>query len=236
MYKILIIDDNHSFIDSFKVMLKDYSLQIDSTYKFQAAREMLNKSGSYKNSDELDSLIQYNSELDQYNKTLESVQKEKKTDTEIKTPLKIPENLVITQPPFHPDGYLLVIAEYDAESSTKAIPFIQEMVRTNNSWDFDDFICLTTKMETVEPIAKQLNIKVFEKPMKQSSFKSFIEEKIQHIRKLENLINDIVEDNKKKIKINTQPRRKKTTTNLPEKPTTRTKSIPKKSGVSRKKK
>ncbi|MES0491755.1 MAG: hypothetical protein ABUK01_17290 [Leptospirales bacterium] len=200
MYKILVIDDNHSFIDSFKVMLKDFPLQIESTYKFQNARTMLGQAGNYKNVLELQELLSYQTSLDGHKKEVEVLQKGKNSseDGMVELP-KEPERPEVYRPPFNTEGYLFVIAEYDTESGIKGTQFIQEVIRSDSSWQYEDFILLTTKLDSIESTVKALNVATFEKPIKQNNFKNLIADKIQQMHKLEELIEKITETNKIKI-------------------------------------
>ena len=200
MYKILVIDDNHSFIDSFKVMLKDFPLQVESTYKFQNARTMLNNSGNYKNIEELQVLLNYQTNFDSYKKEVETLQKGKNSseDEAVELP-KEPDSPEIYRPPFNTEGYLFIIAEYDTESGVKGTQFIQEVIKSGSSWQNEDFILLTTKLDSIEAKVKSINVPAFEKPIKQNTFKNLISDKIQQVQKLEELINKIVETNKVKV-------------------------------------
>ncbi|MCS6972519.1 MAG: response regulator, partial [Leptospiraceae bacterium] len=45
--RVLIVDDNHSFIDSLKVMLRDLSLDFSHAYRYSDALKLLQEHGSF---------------------------------------------------------------------------------------------------------------------------------------------------------------------------------------------
>ena len=61
--RVLIVDDNHSFIDTVKVLLKDFSFQYDSSFRFSEAEKKLADSGGSLNRESIQSLTEYDSKL-----------------------------------------------------------------------------------------------------------------------------------------------------------------------------
>ena len=49
MFKVLIIEDNHSFIDSLKVMLRDLPLDFTQAFRYNDALAIMEKSGIFHN-------------------------------------------------------------------------------------------------------------------------------------------------------------------------------------------
>ncbi len=190
MYKVLIIDDNHSFIDSLKLSLREFHLHMESSYKFEAARKILLKGGPYLNRQVLGQLLDYKEAMDSHAKAAKENARSKSAE-EDESPLPEPEKIKIKAPPFQSKGYALVIVEYDTETGTKGTQFIQDLIQHQKGWTDDDFILLTSNISKVESSIKRLNIPTFEKPLKLAALKALIQKKVQKWNQLEQVVSDI---------------------------------------------
>jgi hypothetical protein len=189
MYRVLIIDDNHSFIDSLKVLMQGYPFQIESTYKYIEARKLLEKHGPYFNWGEIDNIANF--ELEQK----EGKKAKANSETSLDTPdLKILEKPVLSNLPITQGGYALIVVEYDTETGTKGTQFIHDLLINQPNWKTDNFMLLTTKLSKMEALAKKINVPVFEKPIKHNLIKSLLQQKIQYWKQVESTTNKIIED------------------------------------------
>lgn len=192
MYKILIIDDNHSFIDSLKLSLREFKLHVESAYKYENAKKLLSKSGPYFNEQTLAQMIEYKSTMDEYTKELKESAKNKAQEDQNKTASE-PNPIKIKTPPFQDKGYSLIIIEYDTEASTKGTQFINDMIQHQKGWNTEDFILLTSNESKVEQALGKMNVPIFEKPIKQNALKNLIQKKINKWEQTRQTILDISE-------------------------------------------
>jgi len=192
-YKTLIIDDNHSFIDSLKVILREQPFRIESTYKYFDARKILLKNGSFINHESVFQVLDYDANLLESEKTLKNAQKEKQDGSELPL-ITMPEKPILKAPVFNPDGFALVIVEYDTETGTKGHQFISEMLQNSNQWREEDFILMTSNANKIPSQAKKLNISIIEKPIKHNALKQLLNQKIQQLTQLQQKIEQIAVD------------------------------------------
>ena len=176
LYKILIIDDNHSFIDSLRVMLKEFPFQYDSSFRFVEAREKIAENGALLKSDVKKTLQNYDialKEWEEYNAAL--------SEASAGLPLPPPEKPDLSESHINKEGYLLVILEQDTETSLKGTAFIQNIIQTYPNFSEQNFIILTSNMKQVDHIAKKMSVTVVEKPIKNQAFRQIIVTRLQQI-------------------------------------------------------
>lgn len=180
--RIFIIDDNHSQVDSLKVMLQDLPLQYESAFRFQEARTKLEARGASFNQG--------------YYKQLEELAQEMEKQTEEDSETKRNFSDVIEQDienPLNDDGIFLILVEHDTENNTKGIDFIQNMLRSQDAWQEKDFILMTSRPEVVQKKAQELGIFVLEKPIQFDILKQVILERITAIQENQNKVNTLME-------------------------------------------
>lgn len=192
-YNTLIIDDNHSFIDSLKVILREQPFRIESTYKYFEARKILQKQSSYINHESVFQILDYEVTLLEMEKQAKNALKDQQGD---EPPLEVtlPEAPVLKAPVFNSEGFALVIVEYDTETSTKGHQFITELLQNSNHWREEDFILLTSDTSKLSPQVKKLNIPIIEKPIKHNALKQLLNQKLTQLTSLEQKLNQISAD------------------------------------------
>lgn len=187
-YKILIVEDNHSFIDSLKVMLKDFSFQFDSTYRFRNAEEMLEKTGAFMSDEVVRKLQDYEAALNEWQAQRTAAQKKKeKAEDEEEKPAPSPETIRPPELPeelIHPEGYLLVLIEQDTETSMKGTDFIKNITRSSPQFSSDNFILMGNNRNHFESAAQSLGVPVLEKPIRANQIQQLIAERLQYFEDL----------------------------------------------------
>jgi len=189
LHKILIIDDNHSFIDSLTVMLKDYSFQYDSAFRFMEAQRKLDRDGSFLNRQVIKQLFDFDENLKDWESHFENVGTKKGSDDDedddeiqILAPPEVPS---IKGSYLNPTGFSLVIIEHDTETSLKGLGFAKTLVRTNPEWNENDFLILTSRPGMIEAEAKEAGIAVIEKPLQNAPLRQFINQRLKVINEIQ---------------------------------------------------
>ena len=176
LYKILIIDDNHSFIDSLRVMLKEFPFQYDSSFRFIEARKKIEENGVLLKNDVKKTLQDYDIALKEWEERNAAL-----SETSADLLLPPPEKPDLSESHINEEGYLLVVLEQDTEASLKGTAFIQNIIRTYPNFSEQNFIILTSNAKQIDHIAKEVNVTVVEKPIKNQAFRQIIVARLQQI-------------------------------------------------------
>ena len=192
MNKVLLIDDNHSFIDMFKNLVLPLRLKVDAVQKYRPALELLAQNGEFLNQKEYQKLIQFSQK---------QTRAAKEKDEEAKGNSGDPEKMVITDPLYREEGYFLIVVEQDTEASIKGVDFIRDQLSRNGQFTPDNFILLTGNEDKVESAAKKLGVAVFEKPLKRSNVLNAIQARVQKLEQIKSTAEKIIAENKIEIKI-----------------------------------
>ncbi len=199
--KILIIDDNHSFIDTLKYMLRDLPLVFESAFRFQEALNKISQNGRFLDGQALESILEFETSLRSYEAEKENLQKEPKKknpvaeeETQKKlNELVMPEFPSIQANPFQDDGYSLLIVEYDTEVSVKGMQFIRDLVGNGRGWKYADFILTTNRFNELKPMGDSLGMVVLEKPLKGPQLIAVIQEKLRAMDDLQARVASLIE-------------------------------------------
>lgn len=148
--RILIVDDNHSFIDSLKVMLRDLSLDFSHAYRYSDALRLLQEHGSFYTLPE----------------HTDSIPKSASDKPAGDTPLVRNEQ-----------GFFLIIVEQNAETSMKGTEFIAHTLRKYPGLNETNFILLTHRMSAVPP--GNYGYPVLEKPVRAAQIRQLVLQKIK---------------------------------------------------------
>ena len=188
VHKLLIIDDNHSFIDTLQVMLKGLPLQYESVFRYNDAEKKINEFGSRINNLEAQKILQYAAVVDAAEKQKESA----KSKGEVLLEAELPAAPVILQHPLVFEGYSLIIVEQDTEPGRKGFDFIQSILRTNPTFSPADFLLLTGRAALIEERARAAGITVLEKPLKNNQMLPLVQARLEYLKqqavRLEQLI------------------------------------------------
>lgn len=195
-YKIFIIDDNHSLVDSLKVMLKDLPLQYESAFRFQDARNRMTQRGCYFNNK---SFVQ-----------LHEISQKMKEQEEAEQPAAFLELVTETiEDPIKEDGLFMVLIEHDTENNTKGIDFIQNILRVQDCWEESDFVLMTSRPEVIHKKAQESKIQLLEKPIQYEFLRQIILQKIQMVKEKEQQIHTLSQElNIQKFPVLTEEDRK----------------------------
>jgi len=182
MNRVLIIDDNHSFIDMFKNMVLPLRLQVDASHRYRSANELIEKNGAYLNYSEIQRVQAYHQQ-----------QNAKKGDSADEKSSRQTEPLVLKEELINENGYSLIVIEQDSETAIKGIDFIRDQITRSKRWTPDNFILFTGNLEKVEEAAKKLGIAVFEKPLKKANVMNSIQSRLAKVEQLKNTSDKLVE-------------------------------------------
>jgi two-component SAPR family response regulator len=174
--RILIVDDNHSFIDTVKVLLKDFSFLYDSSFRFSEAEKKLSQYGGRLNREIIQSLTDYDSKLQAAMGNIAGQSKKKNQEVKAE-PVELPEIPEINEELTIDNGYSLVLVEQDTETSMKGIQFIESQIRSAENLNPSDFILLCSKPELIEEKAKSMGVIVVEKPVRGNVLKNVVAQK-----------------------------------------------------------
>ena len=159
-FKVLIIEDNHSFIDSLKVMLRDLPLDFSHAFRYNDALAIMEKAGIF------------------HNRPIPAAEGE--ATPVVAEPVK--KRGSHEPKPYHEGGVFLVIVEQNTESSMKGTDFIAHAVRKFPQLNENDFILLTHRIELV-PV-KNYNFPILEKPLRAPQIRQVVQQKIKQVQDL----------------------------------------------------
>lgn len=192
-HRILIIDDNHSFIDTLKLSLKDFNFHVDSAYRFKQGEELIGEKGCALDYSVINSLLEYDEKIQT---TLNSTSKKKGEpepdyDALLQNAIEADRPPEIESEPFKSEGFLMVIIEHDAETSLKGMKFIQNLLSRVDNVKPGDFILLASKPETLEAEAREAGIHLLSKPVRVPQLKQIVQKKLDEYNSLQARVENI---------------------------------------------
>jgi CheY-like chemotaxis protein len=158
-FKVLIIEDNHSFIDTLKVMLRDLPLDFSHAYRYNDALAILEKDGVFYNRQETGAGAV---------ETTEAPAKKKGTAA-------IPSL-------YNENGVLLVIVEQNTETNMKGTDFVTHAIRKYPGLSESDFILLTHRLDSVP--TRNYGFPVIEKPLRAPQIRQAVLQKIKQAQEI----------------------------------------------------
>jgi CheY-like chemotaxis protein len=158
-FKVLIIEDNHSFIDTLKVMLRDLPLDFSHAYRYNDALAILEKHGIFYNRQETAAEITEANEAPV-----------KKKDAAAQAPL------------YNDHGIFLIIVEQNTETSMKGTDFVAHAIRKHPGLSESDFILLTHRLDAVP--TRNYGFPVFEKPLRAPQIRQAVLQKIRQAQEI----------------------------------------------------
>jgi len=184
-FKVLIIEDNHSFIDSLKVMLRDLPLDFAQAFRYNDAIALLDKTGVFYNrqtAEKPEELAASEAEA-----VIEAVKKPKeKTQAMAKL--------------YNEGGVFLVIIEQNTESSMKGTDFVAHAVKRYPGLAESDFVILTHRMDAVPQRAH--GFPVLEKPLRATQIRQILSVKIKQAQDMVELQERAANE---KVAVSTKP-------------------------------
>lgn len=161
-FKVLIIEDNHSFIDSLKVMLRDLPLDFTHAFRYTDALAIVEKNGVFFNRESHDATQIV---AEQVEAIIDAASTGKKRTA-------IPAAKL-----YNDGGVFLIIVEQNTETSMKGTDFISHAVRKFPGLSEADFILLTHRLELVP--AKNYAFPVLEKPLRAPQIRQAVAQKLK---------------------------------------------------------
>lgn len=161
-FKVLIIEDNHSFIDSLKVMLRDLPLDFAQAFRYNDAIALLDKTGVF-----------YNRQTAEKPEELAAAEAE----AVIEAVKKPKEKASAMAKLYNEGGVFLVIVEQNTESSMKGTDFVAHAVKRYPGLAESDFVILTHRMDAVPQRAH--GFPVLEKPLRAAQLRQILSAKIK---------------------------------------------------------
>ncbi|WP_041948212.1 hypothetical protein [Turneriella parva] len=169
-FKVLIIEDNHSFIDSLKVMLRDLSLDFAQAFRFSDAVALLDKTGVF-----------YNRQTPDKPEDLVASEVEAATSSAKKSKEKAATMAKL----YNEGGVFLVIVEQNTESSMKGTDFVAHAVKRYPGLAESDFVILTHRLDAVPQRAH--GFPVLEKPLRAAQIRQIVSAKIKQAQDMVDL-------------------------------------------------
>ena len=194
MYKILIIDDNHSFIDSLKVMLNDFPFQYESEFRYADAEKKIRGCDTYLNRIEIDKIVLYH-QLKKSESIKEDEKSSEKEESESAKKSEI-EKPQLKKPAINDDGYFLIFIEQDTERNIKGLEFIRNIISTTENYRAEDFILFSNQPEAIEKEAAKTGVLLFEKPLKYPPLRQHIKQRLKKTEEIVTQCNSIMEHHK----------------------------------------
>jgi len=199
MYKILIIDDNHSFVDSLKVMLNEFPFQYESEFRYADAEKEIRGNDTFLNREDIDKIVLY-----QQLKRAETLKKEALSENEEEHEKKAGKESELEKPtikknPINDDGYLFIFIEQDTERNIKGLEFIKNIINTTENYRAEDFILFSTQPEMLSKEAARTGVFLVEKPIKYPVLKQYIKQRIKKTDDIVKQCNSIMESHKIEI-------------------------------------
>ncbi len=176
-FKVLIIEDNHSFIDSLKVMLRDLPLDFAQAFRYNDAIQLLEKSGVFYN--RLQAEKPEHAAADEAGAVIESVKSGKERASQA---AKL----------YNEGGVFLVIVEQNTESSMKGTDFVAHAVKRYPGLAESDFVILTHRMDAVPQ--RTHGFPVLEKPLRAVQIRQILTQKIRQAQDLVDMQDRVVNE------------------------------------------
>ncbi|GAB4423569.1 MAG: hypothetical protein OHK0011_03550 [Turneriella sp.] len=158
-FKVLIIEDNHSFIDTLKVMLRDLPLDFSHAYRYNDALAILERDGVFYNRQETGAA------------TTEAAE----TSVKKRGPAADPSL-------YNENGVFLVIVEQNTETNMKGTDFVTHAIRKYPGLSEADFILLTHRLDAVP--TRNYGFPVIEKPLRAPQIRQAVLQKIKQAQEI----------------------------------------------------
>ena len=166
--KILIIDDNHSFIDLFKMKLDQYSFHFDSSFNYHRAKELISKN-QYFLPQSLSNKIEA---------TIDRIESWKESNQPKPYP-RIEKKILSLESAINSGGYFMIVVEDKTERTSQGASFIQNIIATHPDFQSGDFMLFVNNVYHEREKVAALNIPVFEKDIRNENIYQHISKKVQ---------------------------------------------------------
>lgn len=176
-FKVLIIEDNHSFIDSLKVMLRDLPLDFAQAFRYNDAIQLMDKTGVFYNRLQVEKPGQL--AADEAGAVIEAVKSGKEKPSQ---PAKL----------FNEGGVFLVIVEQNTESSMKGTDFVAHAVKRYPGLAESDFVILTHRMDAIPQ--RTHGFPVLEKPLRAVQIRQILTQKIKQAQDMVDMQDRVVRE------------------------------------------
>ncbi len=158
-FKVLIIEDNHSFIDTLKVMLRDLPLDFCHAYRYNDALAILEKDGVF------------------YNRQESAAEPGTAADAPAKMKVAGAAGSL-----YNENGVFLIIVEQNTETNMKGTDFITHAIRKYPGLSESDFILLTHRLDAVP--TRSYGFPVIEKPLRAPQIRQAVLLKIKQAQEI----------------------------------------------------
>ncbi len=179
--RVLIIDDNHSFVDSLKFSLNKYGFHYDSVLSFKNGLEKIQLNQYLFRKENI-------SHIETFEKKFSEIDLDQK-DLNRKEMTFLSKTKKYFSEAINERGYFLIILDQDTESLFKGTDFILQVLQNNPDFLPYDFLLLTNRISEVVPTAAKLRIAAYEKNINSDKINEFIikkmkatKEKIEYIQ------------------------------------------------------
>jgi CheY-like chemotaxis protein len=176
-FKVLIIEDNHSFIDSLKVMLRDLPLDFVQAFRYNDAIQLMDKTGVFYN--RLLGEKPENLAADEAGAVIQAVKASREKPSQ---PAKL----------FHEGGVFLVIVEQNTETSMKGTDFVAHAVKRYPGLAESDFVILTHRMDAIPQ--RTHGFPVLEKPLRAVQLRQILTQKIKQAQDMVDMQDRVVRE------------------------------------------
>ncbi len=197
-YRVLILDDNYSFVDTLKMRWKSYPFYFDTYFQYEKVEENLIKKGpviNYTYYNKVKKLLEIFT--DESIQTKEEIQNFIKQDSDY---IHLKNN---TTKILDPNGYFLVVIEYYAQNNINAFQFVQSIVEKKIGFEYHHFIILCAQKKIIQEINQKKLTKpflaAFEKNMSQENLHQYVANKLAHLKEEINAVHQDIKIFEKNI-------------------------------------
>ena len=171
-FRVLILDDNHSFVDLLKMKLGRFPLYFDTVFRHEQASLQIQKHGGFF-SDEL---------IEEVKGAVTQLEEWMNDKNDVISYPKLNKKLMNLDSVYNPDGYLMMIIEDKVERLPKGVEFIQNVISMNPCFRSEDFMLFVDHSRKLDLI-KENTISVFLKDIRNTEIYQFVGAKVQETRK-----------------------------------------------------
>ena len=171
-FRVLVLDDNHSFVDLLKMKLGKFPLYFDAVFRHEQASLQIQKYGSFF-SDEL---------IEEVKVAVTHLQEWTDDNNDVISYPKLNRKLMNLDNIYNPDGYFMMIIEDKVERLPKGVEFIRNVISMNPCFRSEDFILFVDHSRKLDLI-KENTIPVFLKDIRNTDIYQFVDAKVQKTRK-----------------------------------------------------
>ncbi len=167
-FKILILDDNHSFVDLLKMKLSKYPFIFDTAFRYEQANKQIKANKNIFSNNLIKEIKEATSSLEEW-----------VNSNQIAPYPKLSKRLMQLTNIINEEGYFMIIIENKMEGLPKSISFIQNIISAYDDFQNDDFMVFTHNLNELNTKTSKQNIPFFLKDIRNKEIYNFIDAKVK---------------------------------------------------------